>query len=106
MAGVVAKRAMFERMGFTNTAATLLTDEQGIDALLEVRNLEDANTENLCNLYTWYPLAQHREEHPLCIRGILQGLHPLNEEWSQVNVQKFLAQSVKNNTEVVVIAID
>ena len=50
MAGVVAMRAMFERMGFTNTAAILLTDEQGIDALLEVRNLEDANIENLCKV--------------------------------------------------------
>ena len=50
MAGVVAMRAMFERMGLTNTAAILLTDEQGIDALLEVRNLEDANIENLCKV--------------------------------------------------------
>lgn len=50
MAGVVAMRAMFERMGFTNTAAILLTDEQGIDTLLEVRNLKDANIENLCKV--------------------------------------------------------
>ena len=40
-------RAMFERMGFTNAAASLLTDDQGIDTLIEVRNMEDANIENL-----------------------------------------------------------
>ena len=50
MAGVVAMRAMFERMGFTNAAASLLTDDQGIDTLIEVRNMEDANIENLCKV--------------------------------------------------------
>ena len=50
MAGVVAMRAMFERMGFTVAAASLLTDEQGIDTLMEVRNMEDANIENLCKV--------------------------------------------------------
>jgi len=50
MAGVVALRAMFERIGFTSAAATLLTDEQGIDSLIEIRNMEDANIENLCKV--------------------------------------------------------
>ena len=50
MAGVVAMRAMFERMRFTNAAASLLTDDQGIDTLIEVRNMEDANIENLCKV--------------------------------------------------------
>ena len=50
MAGVVAIRAMFERMGFSVAAASLLTDEQGIDSLTEVRSMEDANIENLCKV--------------------------------------------------------
>jgi len=41
---------MFERMGFTNAAAFLLTEEQGIDTLIEIRNMEDANIKNLCKV--------------------------------------------------------
>jgi len=43
-------RAMFERIGFTPAAATLLTDEQGIDSLNEVINMKDASIENLCKV--------------------------------------------------------
>jgi len=43
-------RAMFDRMGFTNAAASLLTDKQGIDTIIEVRNMEDASVENLCKV--------------------------------------------------------
>jgi len=50
MASVVALRAMFERIGFTSAPATLLTDEQDIDSLIEIRNMEDANIENLCKI--------------------------------------------------------
>ena len=50
MAGVVAMRAMFERIGFTNAAAIMVTDEQGINTLIEVCNLADANVENLCKV--------------------------------------------------------
>jgi len=50
MAGVVAIRAMFECIGFTLGAATLLTDEQGIDSLNEVFNMDDENIENLCKV--------------------------------------------------------
>jgi len=50
MAGIVAMRAMFERIGFTPAAATLLTDEQGIDSIIEISQLEDANIEKLCKV--------------------------------------------------------
>ena len=43
-------RAMFERIGFSSAAATLLTDEQGIDSLDEILNMKDANIENLCKV--------------------------------------------------------
>ena len=50
MAEVVAIRAMFERIGFTNTAATLLTDEQEIESFDEVVNTTDDIIENLCKV--------------------------------------------------------
>jgi len=43
-------RAMFERIGFTSAAASLLTDEQGIDSLAEILNMNDTNIENLCKV--------------------------------------------------------
>ena len=56
-------RAMFERIGFTNAAAILVTDEQGIDTLIEVRNLADANVENLCKVLR-RPGGQNTSENP------------------------------------------
>ena len=50
MAGIVTMRAMFERIGFSSAVATLLTDEQGIDSLIEILNMKDANIENLCKV--------------------------------------------------------
>jgi len=47
MAGVVAMRAIFERIGFTLLAATLITDEQGIDSMSGLLNMDDGNVENL-----------------------------------------------------------
>ena len=46
MEGVVAIRAN----GVHTCSCFLVTDEQGIDTLTEVRNMEDANVENLCKV--------------------------------------------------------
>lgn len=48
MAQVAALRQAFVRIGFTNEAAQIITDVQGIDSLEEVRILTDEETGHLC----------------------------------------------------------
>ena len=45
---------MLERIGFSNVAATLITGDQGIDSLDEIRTLDDDKSENLCRIL-WRP---------------------------------------------------
>lgn len=47
---MAAMRTMFERLGFTANAATLIVDTQGIDSLDELRLLKDSEVEGLCKV--------------------------------------------------------
>ena len=48
MAQAVVMRALYQRLGFTNQAATILLDVQGIDSLEEIGYLTDDQVEGLC----------------------------------------------------------
>ncbi len=50
MADVVAMRAMFVRLGFSNQAAAAIADEQGIDSVPELAVLTDTDIEILCKV--------------------------------------------------------
>jgi len=63
MAGTVAMRSMFERIGFTSAAAPLLTDEQGIESLTKILNMKDTNIENLCKVLR-RPGGQNDSDNP------------------------------------------
>ncbi len=47
MAAVNAMRTMFVRIGFTNAAARVIVEEQGMDTLNEILLLTDDEVENL-----------------------------------------------------------
>ena len=50
MAEPAAIRNMLQRVGFSNAAAILITGDQGIDSLDEIRSLDDAKSSNLCKI--------------------------------------------------------
>jgi hypothetical protein len=50
MAEAASIRTMLERMGFTPEAAQLVTGDQGIDSVDELRNLDDDKASNLCRV--------------------------------------------------------
>ena len=50
MAETAAIRTMLQRVGFSNEAAVLITGDQGIDSLDEIRTLDDAKSSNLCKI--------------------------------------------------------
>ena len=50
MAEPAAIRNMLQRVGFSNAAAILITGDQGIDSLDEIRSLDDAKALNLCKI--------------------------------------------------------
>jgi hypothetical protein len=50
MAAWNAMRTMFVRIGFTNVAAQVIVDEQGMDTLDEIQLLTDDEIENLCKV--------------------------------------------------------
>lgn len=50
MAEAASIRTMLERMGFTPDAATLITGDQGIDSVDELRTLDDDKASNLCRV--------------------------------------------------------
>jgi len=50
MAQVIALRAAFGRLGFTNAAALRLTNDQQMDSLDEISLLQDEEVHNLCDV--------------------------------------------------------
>ncbi len=50
MAEAAPIRTMLECMGFTPEAAQLVTGDQGIDSVDELRNLDDDKASNLCRV--------------------------------------------------------
>ena len=50
MAELAAFRQALVRIGFTQDAATYITTEQGIDSLIQLRNLDDDECTNLCKV--------------------------------------------------------
>ena len=50
MAEAASIRTMLECMGFTPEAAQLVTGDQGIDSVDELRNLDDDKASNLCRV--------------------------------------------------------
>ena len=48
MANIAAMRAMFERLGFTQRGAVVLTTTQGFDSLQELGYLKDGDVTDLC----------------------------------------------------------
>eukprot|EP00978_Attheya_sp_CCMP212_P044354 scaffold307752_cov47-Attheya_sp.AAC.1 len=50
MADLVSTRQLLVRMRFTNAAAAIITDEQGIDELSEIKILTDSEIEGLCKV--------------------------------------------------------
>ena len=48
MAEAASIRTMLERMGFTPEAAQLVTGDQGIDSVDELRNLDDDKASDPC----------------------------------------------------------
>ena len=48
MAAAAAIRAAYVRFGFTNVAATAITDQQDIDSVEELELLSDEEIESLC----------------------------------------------------------
>eukprot|EP00978_Attheya_sp_CCMP212_P012589 scaffold31485_cov36-Attheya_sp.AAC.1 len=48
MADLASTRQLLVRMRFTNAAAAITTDEQGIDEMSEIKILTDSEIEGLC----------------------------------------------------------
>eukprot|EP00978_Attheya_sp_CCMP212_P025810 scaffold83821_cov30-Attheya_sp.AAC.1 len=50
MADLASTRQLLVRMRFTNAAAAIITDEQGIDEMSEIKILTDSEIEGLCKV--------------------------------------------------------
>eukprot|EP00978_Attheya_sp_CCMP212_P030444 scaffold112006_cov46-Attheya_sp.AAC.1 len=50
MADLASTRQLLVRMCFTNAAAAIITDEQGIDEMSEIKILTDSEIEGLCKV--------------------------------------------------------
>ena len=78
MAAWNAMRTMFVRIGFTNVAAQVIVDEQGMDTLDEIQLLTDDEIENLCKVI----------RRP---GGMVPGPNPndplINNPWTPVNLR-------------------
>jgi len=78
MAAVNAIRTMLHRLGFSQAAAQVIVDEQGLDSLAEIQLLTDDEVESLCRVI---------RRPGGTIPGLNPGDAPVNNPGTPVNLQ-------------------